>query len=498
VSEESRSPAALAAMLLAIDGAGLGGIVLDHPLHESARHFVDSVQAMLPDGAPQRRVPIGVSADRLIGGVDLAATLGLGRLVAERGVLAAADGGVVVLPMAERLSVSVRTTLSEVLDYGALHVARDGVSERHDARVIAVLLDESVDDEFLHPALLDRLAFRLSLDAGEARVLAQSLSAFAAHVRDARRRLHSVTLDDAWLTMLCQTADVFGVESVRATTFAVRCARAHAALCGRLLVSAEDAEVAARLVLAPRATRLPEPPPSDDAAEPEPPEPQATDNPPPPDKPDDDSSTPEPPQEGGELLRAAVTAALPPVFWHSCWSASNPEPVPVVSVRNSRTCCAVAHAAREADCHAAARVCTCLKRCVRRHRGSAYVHAQRRTARASPCGVKISAFAASSKRRARRCTSSSTHRDRRRSIVLVKPRAPSNCCWPRVMRDVIASVSWRFAAQERKCCCRPPARWRARSVFWRRCLVAVGPPWRRRSMQRRSRDSGPDAAAARR
>lgn len=312
MSEESRSPAALAAMLLAIDGAGLGGIVLDHPLHESARHFVDSVQAMLPDGAPQRRVPIGVSADRLIGGVDLAATLGLGRLVAERGVLAAADGGVVVLPMAERLSVSVRTTLSEVLDYGALHVARDGVSERHDARVIAVLLDESVDDEILHPALLDRLAFRLSLDAGEARVLAQSLSAFAAHVRDARRRLQSVTLDDAWLTMLCQTADVFGVESVRATTFAVRCARAHAALCGRLLVSAEDAEVAARLVLAPRATRLPEPPPSDDAAEPEPPEPQATDNPPPPDKPDDDSSTPEPPQEGGELLRAAVTAALPP------------------------------------------------------------------------------------------------------------------------------------------------------------------------------------------
>jgi len=87
---------------------------------------------------------------------------------------------------------------------------------------------------------------------------------------------------------------------------------ANAGLCGRLLVSAEDAEVAARLVLAPRATRLPEPPPSDDAAEPEPPEPQATDNPPPPDKPDDDSSTPEPPQEGGELLRAAVTAALPP------------------------------------------------------------------------------------------------------------------------------------------------------------------------------------------
>lgn len=304
----------LVCLLLAIDGPGLGGAVLDHPMHDVARQFSDALQCALPEGAPQRRVPVGVSADRLIGGVDLAATLHRGRVVAERGVLAAAHGGVVVLPMSERATVAVRTTLCEVLDHGALQVARDGVAERHDARVVALLLDESVDDEFVHPALVDRLAFRLVLEPVATVRLSEQLgdahAALRVRIRDARQRVTTVTLDDAWLDAMCQTADLFGVSSVRATMFAVRCARAHAALCGRLVVNADDAEVAARLVLAPRATRVP-PMPQDERRDP-PPESEAP--PPPPSSPDaaDDSETPpEPPKDGGEILRDAIAAALP-------------------------------------------------------------------------------------------------------------------------------------------------------------------------------------------
>ncbi len=308
---------ALVAAMLAVDGAGLGGVVLDHPAHDLSRRFVDGLRALLPTGAPMRRVPIGVSADRLIGGVDLAATLGAGRLISERGVFAAADGGIVVLPMAERASVSVRTTLCEVLESGAVRVARDGVAEQHEARVIAVLLDESVEDEALHPALVDRLAFRMPLDPAAVSAFARSIeesgNAVGQAVREARRRLASVTLDDSWLKALCSTADLFGVDSVRATLFAIRAARAHAALSGRLLVNADDAEVAARLVLAPRATRVPEPPPSeDDAANDPPPRESNQPEPPPPESESDENNTPEPPLEGGELLRAAVAAALPP------------------------------------------------------------------------------------------------------------------------------------------------------------------------------------------
>ena len=43
----------------------------------------------------------------------------------------------------------------------------------------------------------------------------------------------SVSVDDSWIAALCETADAFGIDSVRAPLMALRCARAHAALHGR-------------------------------------------------------------------------------------------------------------------------------------------------------------------------------------------------------------------------------------------------------------------------
>jgi magnesium chelatase subunit D len=217
-----------------------------------------------------------------------------------------------------------------VLDHGEVQVARDGIGERHASRVCAVLLDESVDDELVHPALYDRLAFRVRFDGRTTEDLEWLADESEAHhfetlVREARHRLPQVTVDEAWSAALCETADAFGVDSVRAMLFALRCARALAALDGRLVVTEGDAEQAAALVFAPRATRLPPPPPEDEVDDPTPeqnepadePEPpphmQQPDEPETPDEPrdnDDDSTQPTP--DSGELLRDAVQAALPP------------------------------------------------------------------------------------------------------------------------------------------------------------------------------------------
>jgi magnesium chelatase subunit D len=68
--------------------------------------------------APWLRVPHGVGADRLLGGLDLAATLASGKPVLERGLLAAADGGVVVLAMVERLEPRTAALIAAALDRG--------------------------------------------------------------------------------------------------------------------------------------------------------------------------------------------------------------------------------------------------------------------------------------------------------------------------------------------------------------------------------------------
>jgi magnesium chelatase subunit D len=329
VTDAPWNDAELIAALLAIDSTGLGGVVLDHPSHDAAREWLALVRACLPAGAPLRRVPASVTEDRLLGGVDLAATLTSGRLVVEPGVLAAADGGVVALPMAERASAAVLAGLVEVLDAHAVRVEREGIAARHDARVALVCYDESADDESLPTALTDRLAFRLSglhvLVLRDAR-----RSALAAAVVDARARHAGVGDAGDWLTAVCELAQAYGITSLRAPLFAWRAARAHAALHGRDAVTEDDATAASRLVLLPQAVTMPAPPPPppDEEAEtpPEPPppsEPEAseTPEPPPPEPPSADEAPPPepdaPPEEAdarppADILRDAVAASLPP------------------------------------------------------------------------------------------------------------------------------------------------------------------------------------------
>ena len=86
--------AALAAVLAAIDPAGLGGVVVRARPGPVRERWLELLRA-LSAGRPMARVPVNVGEDRLVGGLDLTATLQAGRPVVEHGLLASADGGVV-------------------------------------------------------------------------------------------------------------------------------------------------------------------------------------------------------------------------------------------------------------------------------------------------------------------------------------------------------------------------------------------------------------------
>ena len=107
----SGSPAALAvwadalraAALLAADPVGLGGAVLTAGHGPARERWLAALRQALPAAAPMRKLPLHAGDDRLLGGLDLAATLASGRPVAQPGLLAETDGGVLVVAMAERL-----------------------------------------------------------------------------------------------------------------------------------------------------------------------------------------------------------------------------------------------------------------------------------------------------------------------------------------------------------------------------------------------------------
>ncbi|GAA0754725.1 magnesium chelatase subunit D [Erythromicrobium ramosum] len=270
--------AVLAARLFALAPATFKGMVLrgNSPAREA-------LVAALGARVTLRRMPGHIDDERLLGGIDLAASLSAGRPIRQTGLIEEARGGVLLAGMAERMDGSIAGRLAQSLDEG---------------QAALVLLDDATEPEEAPPAsLTERLAFACDLSTSrrwQGVALAPAAGTLA---------LVAPLGDDA-LRALAATADALGVESVRALIFAGEAARGLAALDGRGAAEKADLTGAVRLVLAPRATRLP---PQEQDAPPE-------DKPPPPEGERDDQSDGEQQQQEldlSDILVEAAKAAIP-------------------------------------------------------------------------------------------------------------------------------------------------------------------------------------------
>lgn len=249
--------AALVASLFAVDPAGSGGVCLRSPVHPAREQWLALLRDLLPADTAMRRIPFNIPDGRLLGGLDLAATIRANRPIAEGGVLAAADRGVVVVGMAERMTLHTAACINDVLDAGEVILPREGVFLRTAARVGIVTLDEGMsDDESVPASLLDRLAFLLDFNGLSTKALLIP-EHDGEDIIAARSLLPRVRAEPRMLTAICRTALALGAGSPRVSILALRVARASAALDGRLALSEQDAVLAARLVLAPRASMAP-------------------------------------------------------------------------------------------------------------------------------------------------------------------------------------------------------------------------------------------------
>jgi magnesium chelatase subunit D len=268
VAAPEPSDADWAAALFAMAPASFGGLRLRCPHGPDREAFLARLRALLQPEAPWRKLPLSIDETRLTGGLDLGATLRAGRPVVERGLLAEAHGGIVVIAMAERLPVATAARIAAVLDSGEAVIERDGISRRLPAEFGLILLDEGIDAEEQPPlVLLDRTAFHVLPDA------AAAPSRFtAAMIATARMTLPDVTLAEAQYTELAAASLALGVDSLRALQFASAVARGAAALERATTVTDRHLALAMRLVFVPRATRMPESA-EDQQAAPPPPEP---------------------------------------------------------------------------------------------------------------------------------------------------------------------------------------------------------------------------------
>lgn len=270
--------AVLAARLFALAPQVFKGMVLrgSSPAREALVTALGGTIAL-------RRLPGHVDDERLLGGIDLAASLSAGRPVRQTGLIEEAQSGALIAGMAERMDGAIAGRLAQALDDGAAAL---------------VLLDDATDPEEAPPqSLTERVAFLCDLSASR-RWQGVDLALAAGAMADV------APLDDGALRALAATAEALGVDSLRALIFAGEAARGLAALEGRAAASKPDLTGAVRLVLAPRATQLP---PQEQDAPPD-------DQPPPPDGERDDQSDSEQQQQDldlSEILVEAAKASIP-------------------------------------------------------------------------------------------------------------------------------------------------------------------------------------------
>lgn len=318
-----------ALLLLAVDPS-LGGVVIPASVGSGKSTLARAFARLLPEDTPFVELPINATEDRLLGGLDLEMVLATGKRVIEKGLLAKAHGGVLYVDSLNLLDSMISAQLIDTISRGAVIIEREGLSAVHEAKFMLVATFDPSDGE-VRMGLLDRIGIIVPFSAqSTAEVRAevvrcvrakelehatdhaeaeQEETALRALILAARADLKKVVLYDEQLEALVQTALELGVEGNRADVFAAKVAVANAALNGETEVGDDDLKLAAKLVLLPRATRIPEKEeePIESIAPPQTPPPESSNS--------EESQTNEPqlpsPEDLSNMLLETIETVLP-------------------------------------------------------------------------------------------------------------------------------------------------------------------------------------------
>jgi len=284
-------------LLLAIE-PGLRGALIASPSGSDESTLARALGVLLPRHTADRarsaadfsgdseaeskvvELPLNTTEDRLLGGLDLERTIATGKREMSTGLLAGANRRVLYVDEINLLDLGIAAHVAHALDSRQVRVEREGMSAIHDADFtfvgtynsdegepssllrdrVGLIVDSPAESSADEKAEIVDRAFRFDRDPFRfADDFAVETEQLKRDIEDARARLPRVSVSKNQVRQISQIALRLGVEGNRADVFAVKAARANAALAGRDAVTEDDLAAAIQLVLVPRATTLSSP-----------------------------------------------------------------------------------------------------------------------------------------------------------------------------------------------------------------------------------------------
>ena len=267
-----------ALLLLAVE-PGLKGVLIGAGPGSAKSTLARAFASVSGSRKPMISIPVNVTVENLLGGLDIERTNASGERVYSPGLLARADGGVLFIDDLNLLDVGIATHIASAFDSARVTIERDGFSAFYPTEFRLIGAYNPADGlpvsaifnrvgMVVESAPIDSTDERADIISSSLRFKNNPLEFAQEHeiadrelktgLEQARRILPEVEISSEQIRSLARVALALGVEGSLTDIFAVKAARANAALSGRDKVSDEDIVAAIQLVLMPRATVLPQ------------------------------------------------------------------------------------------------------------------------------------------------------------------------------------------------------------------------------------------------
>ncbi|MCK5117533.1 MAG: VWA domain-containing protein [Candidatus Aegiribacteria sp.] len=264
--------ASLAIQLSLIEST-IGGVLITGTRGTGKTVLVNGAGFIHPDFLPDEaivNVPIGVTEQNLLGGIDLQRVLTSGTFSCKPGLLEKAHGKILLIDNINLLSDRLADLILDCAASGILTVEREGISVTRNSR-FKLFATMDPDEGKLRPQLLDRFDLSVEvkgIDTAEERIdllkhllaindpgekvisrYSQRDSLLREKIQKARRRLLRVGIKGRTLSAIVFTMSMLEVDGHRPEIVLTKASGALAALRGRSRVIWDDVRDAAYMVL---------------------------------------------------------------------------------------------------------------------------------------------------------------------------------------------------------------------------------------------------------